>query len=246
MQVPARPPSIRIAFRTFGRTLRHGYDNLGVLGLASLLWTLFALPLLPFFNIALGYPSAGTLLLLLAALAIVPISPATIGLHRVVQPMTEERASAVNRFWSHFRGDWLWSTKLVMSLAVGLVVWDANRRFYNQSGNTPLLLLSGFFFVLTLVWLGIMFYALPLALRQTDQRVRITLRNAVVLGLANLPGMIVSLLLLLLSCVLLLIPPLFVLIPGWIALWSEENVRLLLVAGGHIRADEIADRARGG
>ncbi len=209
--------------------------------MASIIWLFFALLLSPFVTLVVRDPSFGTLLIFIIALAIIPMSPATLGLHRVVQPMTEERASAVNRFWSHFRADWLWSTRLILALVLGLVIWEGNRRFYEQSGGN-LLLLSGFFLVLDLVWFGIMLYAIPLALRQTDQRVRTTLRNAVILTLANLPGMFVSLVLLLLSCILLLIPPLFILIPGWIALWSEENVRLLLVAGGHIPADEIADR----
>src|SRR3712207_5485858 len=92
------PPSVRIAFWTFGRAFRHGYDNLGTLGLASLLWLLFALPVVPFVNLAWSAPGIGTLALLLLAFAIVPISAATIGLHRVVQPMTEERATHVGRF----------------------------------------------------------------------------------------------------------------------------------------------------
>jgi uncharacterized membrane protein YesL len=215
-----RPPSIRIAFRTFGRTLRHGYENLGSLGVCSVLW-------------------------LVLAILVVPWGPATAALHRVTQRMTEDRASPAHRFWEHFRADWGWSSALVWTLILGLVVWEGNRRFYINSGNSTLLLFSGFFFVIILLWFGVMLFAMPLALRQTDRRLRTTLRNTVIVVLANLPGVVVSLVLLFVSClVLFIIPPLFLLIPGWIALWGEENVRLLLVAAGHLPPDEIADRPR--
>jgi hypothetical protein len=49
-------------------------------------------------------------------------------------------------------------------------------------------------------------------------------------------------LLVLVSGLLLVIPPLFLLLPGVIALWGEENARLFLVGSGHIAKDEIADR----
>jgi len=239
-----RPPSVRLAFRTFRRAFRHGYDNLFTLGSASLLWLVFALPLLPVVNFVLRSPGIDTLVLLVAAWALVPISAATAGLHRVTQPMTEERATSINRFWSNFRGDWGWSTRLGLVLLLGFIVWEGNRRFYTQSTSGALLLFSGFFLTLELVWLGISTYAWPLVLRQTDLRLRTTLRNAVVLVLANLPGVIVSYVLLFISCLILLIPPLFVLIPGFIALWSEEYMRLLLVGSGLIPPDEIADQVR--
>jgi uncharacterized membrane protein YesL len=239
-----RPPSVRIAFRTLGRSFRHGYDNLFTLLMVSLLWLLIALPIVPFLLVAQQAPSVLTTVLLFVAIAVVPISPATIALHRVTARMTEERASPWNRFWERFRADWGWGTRLVFTLVLGFVVGWLNLVFYSASTNQVLLLFSGFFLIIVVIWLGIMFYAIPLALRQTDQRVRTTLRNAAIIVLANLPGVLVSLILLLISCVIFLLPPLFLFLPGWIALWSEENVRLLLVASGHIPEDEIADRPR--
>jgi uncharacterized membrane protein YesL len=216
----SRPPSVRIAFRTFGRTLRHSYENLGALGIASALWWLLALPL-------------------------VTLGPASAALHRVTQPMTEERATAARRFWEHFRADWGWSSLLVWTMLLGLLLWDINRRFYGSVGGSALLILSGLFLVLGLIWIAMLLFALPLALRQADRRLRTTVRNAAVLVLANLPGVIVSLILLFItSLVLLIIPPLFIVVPGWIALWTEENVRLLLVESNIIPADEFADSPR--
>jgi hypothetical protein len=43
---------------------------------------------------------------------------------------------------------------------------------------------------------------------------------------------------------LIVIPPLFLLIPGVVALWGEENARLLLVASGYVPPDPFADRPR--
>jgi uncharacterized membrane protein YesL len=240
-----RPPSVRIAFRTFGRTLRHGYDNLFTLGIASVLWLLCTAPIIfivLFLVLALPVTGFGFFLLLLGGL-IVGIGPPSAALHRIVQPMTEERASSWRVFWQHLRADARWSLRLVGTLLLVLVLAEMNRSFYSQSPNNNLYLLSGFFLVIVLVWLAIMLYALPMALRQVEHSMRTTLRNAFILTLANLPGAAVSLVLLFMSSlILVVIPPLFLLLPGWIALWSEENVRLLLVSSGHIAPDEFADR----
>ncbi len=219
MEKPAtRVPSVNIAFRTFGRTLRHGYENLGTLGMVGIFWYI-------------------------GAALIVTLGPATAALHRVTQPMTEERAASWRTFRDHFRVDWKWSSLLVWLLLGVLLLIDVNRQFYAQAVSSFLPLFSIFFFVLELIWFTITLFAMTLALRQEDKRLRTTLRNTAIIILANLPGIIVSMILLLLSSIVLLIlPPLFLLVPGYIALWTEENARLLLVAGGHLPEDEFADQ----
>jgi uncharacterized membrane protein YesL len=242
-----RPPSVRIAFRTLGRTLRHCYENLFTVGIAGVLWLLCTVPVLfivLFLVLALPITGFGFFLLLLGSL-LVGIGPPSAALHRIVQPMSEERASSWRVFWQYFRADARWSLSLVGTLLLVLLVAELNRSFYSQSLNTNLYLLTGFFLVIILVWLAMMLYAIPMALRQTEPSLRITLRNTAILTLANLPGAAVSVVLLFVtSLILAAIPPLFLLLPGWIALWSEENVRLLLVASGHIPPDEFADRER--
>ena len=240
-----RAPSVRIAFRTFGRTLRHSYDNLVQLGIASLLWVLCTLPVLVLFVLAAWAVDGVSVFWPLAALLTVGIGPPTAALHRITQRMSEERASNWQAFWGHLRSDWRWSSRLSWTLLFGLLLWEANRRFYSQSPNTTLQLISGFFLVVVIVWWGVMLYATPLALRQTEQSLRTTFRNAGIIVLANLPGVLVSLVLLFFTSLLLsILPPLFLLVPGWVALWSEENVRLLLVASGQIPPDEFADSPR--
>jgi uncharacterized membrane protein YesL len=218
---PQRAPSVQIALRTLGRTLRHGYEHLGTLAIASVFWYL-------------------------SLLLILPIGVTTAALHRVTRPMTEERSSDWREFWAHVRTDVGWSSGLMALLVFGFILLPTNIRFYNSAPATPLRMLAIVFSVLLLVWTCMALYAFPIALRQEEQRVWRTIRNAIVMTLANLPGALVSVVLLALVVVLLLlIPPLFLLIPGVVALWGQENARLLLVASGYVAPDPFADRRRG-
>lgn len=217
---PRRPPSIQIAFRTLIRTFRHGYDNLGSLFMISLLW-------------------------FVGALLIVPLGPVTAALHRLTKPMSEERAINWRSFFDHLRPDVRWSSALVFTLLLGFVVLQSNITFYNASASPILQVIAIPIAAAFLVWLGIALVAFPIALRQEELRLRTTLRNAVVLVMANAPGFLVSyILLFLLILLLLFLPPLSFLIPGVVALWGQENARLLLVAGGHIAPDEFADQPK--
>ncbi len=220
MEKPAtRVPSVNIAFRTFGRTLRHGYENLGTLGMVGIFWYI-------------------------GAALIVTLGPATAALHRD-HPANDRRTRCQLAYVPRSLSSWTgsWSSILVWLLLGVLLLIDINRQFYAQAVSSFLPLFSIFFFVLELIWFTITLFAMTLALRQEDRRLRTTLRNTAIIILANLPGIIVSMILLLISSIVLLIlPPLFLLVPGYIALWTEENARLLLVAGGHLPEDEFADQ----
>lgn len=217
---PRRVPSVAIAFRTLGRTLRHGYENLGTLAMVSIMWYI-------------------------GAVLILPIGVVTAALHRVTQPMSEERAADWRRFLAHVRRDLGWGSALMALMIVMFALLLINIRFYALSSATPLRILALFFMTLLVVGAGIALYVFPLALRQEHQHVWRACRNALVMTVGNLPGALVSLVLLLILCgVLLFVPPLFVLIPGVVALWGEENARLLLVAGGYLPEDPFADRQR--
>ncbi|WP_029215654.1 DUF624 domain-containing protein [Kallotenue papyrolyticum] len=215
---PRRAPSVRVAFQTLWRTLRHAYDNLGTLLIASLLWYL-------------------------GALLILPIGIVTAALYRVTRPMSEERAASWRSFFDYWRADLRWGTELTAVLIFGFTLLQVNAGFYAAAAWEPLRWLATVSLGLMLVWAGVALYAFPLALRQQQQRLTTTLRNAFVMAMANAPGTLLSLILLgLLVGVLLLLPPLFVFVPGVIALWGQENARLLLVTSGFLPPDEIADR----
>lgn len=216
-----RAPSVAIAFRSLGRTLRHGYDNIGTLLLASVLWY------------------AGAILIL-------PLGVVTAGLHRVTRPMTEERAANWRSFYADARTDLRWSSLLMATLLLGVALIEGNIRFYSASADPALQWVALPFRTLMLIWFGIMLFAFPLSIRQSDRRLRTTLRNGLVMVVANAPGVLLSLILLVLLMLLLLVlPPLFLVLPGAAALFGQENTRLLLVATGAIPPDEVADRPRG-
>lgn len=215
-----RAPSVAIAFRTLVRTLRHGYDNLFTLLLVSLLW--YA-----------------------AAILILPIGVATAGLHRVTQPMTEERSSSWRTFFSHLRADLRWSSLLALVLVGGFVLLQINIRFYGTMDSAVTQIMAIFFGTMLITWSGVALFGFPLALRQEEQRLWTTLRNGLIMVVANAPGVLISLILLLIVLVVLIVlPPLFAILPGVIALWGGENVRMLLVESGYLARDEIADRER--
>jgi uncharacterized membrane protein YesL len=181
----------------------------------------------------------------IGAILILPLGIVTAALHRVTRPMTEERAASWRSFFDHLRADLRWSSFLMLIVVGVLFILQANISFYSASQLTALRFVTTLFVALLIIWVGVALYAFPLALRQEDQLVWRTLRNAAVMALANLPGMVVSMVLLILLCgILLVIPPLFLLIPGVVALWGEENARLLLVAGGYLPEDPFADRRK--
>jgi uncharacterized membrane protein YesL len=216
--VHRRAPSVAIAFRTLVRTLRHGYDNFFTLLLVSLLWY------------------AGVLLIL-------PAGVATAGLHHVVQPMTEERSTSWRSFFSHLRADVRWSSLLTIVLLLGFFLLRLNINFYGTINTSVSQVIAILFGTLSIIWFGLALFAFPLALRQEEQHLGTTLRNGLIIVLANAPGVLISLILLAILVVgLIVLPPLFLIIPGAVALWGAENTRLLLVASGYLARDEFADR----
>lgn len=216
-----RRGSIGLAFNTFARSLRHGYDNLFTMMIMGLIWYL-------------------------GALLLVPIGPLTAGMHRAIQPMTEERTTSWRTMIQGFRRDWGWSTRLVLCLVLGAVIIAANMNFYGASDQPILQYLGITFFVFLILWLCVAVLAFAMALRQHDLKVVRTLRNTIVMVGANMPGMVVSFILLgITSIIFFILPPLFILLPSWIALWGQEQTRLYLVQAGYIPPDEIADRVRG-
>jgi uncharacterized membrane protein YesL len=209
-----------IAFRTLGRTLRHGYENLFPLLAVSVLWYV-------------------------GALLIVPLGGVTAALHRVTRPMTEERVEDWRLFFRYSRDYFVWGSKLVWVFIIGWALLWANITFYSAAPSTTLRFIGYLFGTLAIVWTGMGLFAFPLAVRQHEQGLRMTLRNAVVMVMANAPGVLISLALLILLLILLfVIPPLFLIVPGVVALWGEENVRMLLVATGHLEPDAFADGPR--
>ena len=91
---PQRAPSVSIAVRTLGRTLRHGYENLFPLLAVSALWYV-------------------------GAVLILPLGGVTAALHRVVRPMSEERVEDWRMFFRYTRDYIGWGSKLIWVLSAG-------------------------------------------------------------------------------------------------------------------------------
>lgn len=238
-----RAPSVRIALRTFWRTLKHGFDNIGTLLLASVFWLAGLVVLLPVTLLIVGAVEAFTGQRHVE-LVLLPMGVFTAALHRVTQPMSEERAVSPRVLVADLRRDAAWSTLLMAVLVAVLFVILLNIGYFINLAGSTLGLAAFFFFGLLVGWAGVALYVFPVALRQADRHVWSALRSTLLLSLANAPGTIVSLLLLLVLCAILLLPPLFLLLPATIALWGEENARMLLVASGLLAKDPIADRER--
>ncbi|GAC1645232.1 MAG: hypothetical protein NVS4B8_16510 [Herpetosiphon sp.] len=207
-----------IAFLTLRRTLRHGFDNLVTLALMGLIWYI-------------------------GAVFILPIGPLTAGLQRAVKPMTEERSANWRVMLGELRRDLGWSSVLWLVLVIVLGLLLANLRFYGASPVPLLRYLIVTMLFLIVGWVGIMLIAFPVALRQDEISVRRTLRNSLIVVFSNPIGIVLSLVLLLvLGALFVALPPLFVLLPGLVALWGAEFVRLVLVRTGYLEPDEFADR----
>lgn len=239
-----RPPSIQIAFRTVWRTIKHGYENIGSLLMISLIWFVGIIIFLPV-TLLLSFIAQAMVGAPHYELLLLPAGALTAALHRVTRPMSEERAARWQDVFKHVRADWRWSSLLMAVLILGFVVIQVNIRYYLSIDSAALRVLAIIFMTLFIVWAGTALFAFPLALRQDNQRLRTILRNALLITMANAPGVLVSLILLTILLIILLIPPLFFIIPGVAALWAQENARLLLVAAGLIPKDPIADRERG-
>lgn len=218
---PKAPPprsSISVAFETLPRTLRHGYDNIVPLAIMGMIWWL-------------------------GAVLILPLGVVTAGLHRVTQRMSEERVVDWRDMLKGWRGDLGWASRLVVALVSGFFALSYVTLFYGIQPNGIVRYLSLTFLLFTFLWVGVMLVSFAMALRQEIPTLRRTLRNSIIMVFANGPSLVISLgFVIVTSIVLFVLPPLAILIPSWIALWSEEYVRLLLVRAGYLPPDEIADR----
>jgi uncharacterized membrane protein YesL len=155
-----------------GRALRDAWDEMFILVLCNLLWAV-------------------------ACLLVIPGPPATAALFCVTNQVAQGRFAKVADFWQalkqYFLEGWKWG--LLNLVAIYILVYAAY--FYN-SGFFPepygfilavlsLLLLAG--------WLSTQLFAFPFWLEQSDRRIGLALRNALVLQAQNplLMGMIVLL-----------------------------------------------------
>lgn len=191
---------------------------------------------------------------LVTALLLVPIvtfPPALAGLWNVANLAAQGKSIAWSDYWEAFKGlfgkSWKWAGLNILVIGTLLV----NLRFYspeyspfNISDNLSFII-RAVFVSLTVLWLALQMYVLAMLMEQTDQRVRLALRNSAVLLFAN-PGfsVVLFILLLALSALSTVIPALWALVSiALLAVICNKAVRHLLVPYRERLAEEQAGLA---
>ncbi len=125
------------------------------------------------------------ILWLLLCLPVVTAPAGTLALFATANHLAHDRTGSWRVFWEAFRRDfWLSLRWGVLNLAV-IAVLASNIVFYAQYEQTWSGLVQGIFVSLGWVWGLLQLFALPLLMEQTDRRVRIALRNSLVLWARN-------------------------------------------------------------
>jgi uncharacterized membrane protein YesL len=191
------------------------------------------------------------LVTMLLLVPVVTFPPALAGLWNVANIAVQGKSIAWSDYWEAFKRYFGKAWKLAgLNIAV-LATLFVNMRFYtpgvapfNISDNLSFVI-RAIWFSLTVLWVMLQMYTLAMLLEQTDQRVRLALRNSAVLLFAN-PGFsfILFLLLLVVSAVSTVIPALWALISlALLAVVCNKAVRHLLVPYRERLAQEQAAQA---
>ena len=216
-------------FRIFWEALKDFWDELFLLALMNIVTVLLVIPIVTF-------------------------PPALAGLWNVANRVAEGRSIHWSDYFEGFRRYFwkAWGLALLNILVV--VIVPINIRFYTPDiapfEISPLLStwLRGLFVAITLLWTIIQMYPMALLLEQEDQRLRVALRNAAVLFIAN-PGftIVLALLLLILAVVSVFLPVLWVLVTmAFFAVVCNKAVLHLLEPHREQAQAEEGSEAEGG
>jgi uncharacterized membrane protein YesL len=145
---------------------------------------------------------------LVLSLPVITLPPATAGLFAVTNRLANGESARMRDFFAGFRAYFLRSWLLVLANAVLPVVIFGNFYFYLGSEGLLFVFLFGFWILAFLFWLALQPYLFPLMLEQVDKRLRVTVRNAV---LMVIKGPVSTLLLLIVSAVIIALSLVFVL-----------------------------------
>ncbi|HBY93294.1 MAG TPA: hypothetical protein DEP84_04885 [Chloroflexi bacterium] len=179
--------------------------------------------------------------MLVAALAgfvlLIPVVTAPLafaGHYALANDIAEEKSVSWRTWWDGARRYWrpaaIWLGLYVLMILILL----ANLRFYARLNVSWAPLLQGIWVTLFILWVAVNLYVMPLYLLQTDQRLRLSYRNAALLAVSDPLTTFVLLVLLVLLFVLLsqVALPLILLLPPFTALVGAIAVRLRLEKEG--------------
>jgi uncharacterized membrane protein YesL len=202
---------MRDVFRIFWEALKDFWDELFLLALMNVVTVLLTV-------------------------LVVSFPPALAGLWSSANRVAQGKAVGWSDYFDGFRRYFwkAWGLALLNVLVVIIVI--TNFRFYTP-GNAPFeisstlsLWIRAFWVAVVFLWLVLQAYPLALLLEQEDQRLRVALRNAIVLLIAN-PGfsLVLALLLLVAAVVSMLFPVLWLFAtPALFAVVCNKAVRHLL------------------
>jgi uncharacterized membrane protein YesL len=192
-----------------------GYNELFPIVGMNLLWLLFNVPLgflglvvIQIITIAMGIEDdsrqsvALAFSLVYAVLLVIGPNPAASGIHLWANRLVKEERVEFALFWEGLRAYLGRSLSLFLIAAVGLFLLIANALFYLRSDLTALRIFGIVWLYAIVLWLTMQLYTLPLLIEQDDKRLRLVLRNAFFLTMANI---VPSLVLLIVLSVLILL-----------------------------------------
>lgn len=208
--------------RAIWRGIVDTYGDLFPMVGMNALWLLFSLPILfvLLFLVALLLPvliqdaplrdTAFALIgIVLATNLVVGPNPAASGIHLWANRLVNDERVEFGLFWDGLREYLKKASILFLISCLGFILLISNAVFYLQQQNGALQLFGLIWVYLILFWLCVQLYMLPLLIEQHDKRIKVVLRNSVVLALGNIfPSMtivIFALIFLVLSAVLVLL-----------------------------------------
>jgi len=172
----------------------------------------------------------------LLAVLVITLPPALAGLWNVANRVAQGKAIGWSDYFEGFRRYFwkAWGLALLNILVITIAI--TNLRFYTP-GNAPFeihptlsLWIRALWMAVAFLWLTLQMYPLALLLEQEDQRLRVALRNTVVIFIAN-PGftLVLAVLLWAVAVISTLLSPLwFFLTPALFAVVCNKAVQHLL------------------
>lgn len=217
------------AFRTFWVALCDLVDELWVLMVCNLIWSLICLPLL---LLTLVLFSQGFVWLTIGSglLAVLLLAATTVGLYNVAWRVAEGRAIHVRDFFEGMRRYMLVSWRTTGLWGSGLLIMLVNVQFYSRLSNLFGMVLTAFWLAALLIWLSMLLYLFPLLLIRPKTRWWVHMRYAFALVMGRPLFTLVTLALMLLVTLLTALLPVLPLVVTVVLLaqWSMRAALLLL------------------
>lgn len=122
---------------------------------------------------------------LMLSLTVILLPPATAGLAVITHSLAHGTGAHFSDFWPGMRRyAWL-SYRWALANAAVVAIVAVCFTFYGAAGSVLGVLLQTLFASAGLVWLATQFYVWPFLMEQEDKRLRLALKNALFLTLAN-------------------------------------------------------------